>query len=279
MGLTGFVRVLLGFTGFVRVLLGLTWSFRVLEWAKLPTCIRAWKGSGTQHFSRIWRAVPCCLFFFDNFFVVFFFTASRAKEQRTSEPTNPPASATNDEGKELINKWIIKGKKRAKTKRCFLAIRQWRPFFSGARFRPAPTLSGPKFLFLFFGFILLWNRDILRNVSHMDRRLDRRRTFFFFLQICFYFAFICWASESFFDLYRIVTRVAMLVFFVDFTGFCSFFPCFFYGFERVLNRSSKGFYWIILGYTRVLLGFTGVNWVWLGFTGFYWFFMGFTRFY
>ena len=44
-------------------------------------------------------------------------------------------------------------------------------------------------------------------------------------------------------------------------GFAVFFHVFFYGFERVLNRSSKGFYWIILGYTRVLLGFTGVNWV------------------
>ena len=184
MGLTGFVRVLLGFTGFVRVLLGLTWSFRVLEWAKLPTCIRAWKGSGTQHFSRIWRAVPCCLFFFDNFFVVFFFTASRAKEQRTSEPTNPPASATNDEGKELINKWIIKGKKKGKDKTLVPRHSTVKAIFFRGSFPTCPNVVRSQvFIFIFWVYSFVEPRHFAECLSHGSTAWSSAYFFLFFANL------------------------------------------------------------------------------------------------
>ena len=47
-----------------------------------------------------------------------------------------------------------------------------------------------------------------------------------------------------------------------------------------------GFYWVLIDWNCVLLGFdrfwwneTGIYWVLLGFTGFYWVLLGFTRFY
>ena len=39
------------------------------------------------------------------------------------------------------------------------------------------------------------------------------------------------------------------------------------------------FYWVLLGFTGFLLGFTRFYWVLLGFTGFYWVLLGFTGFY
>ena len=38
------------------------------------------------------------------------------------------------------------------------------------------------------------------------------------------------------------------------------------------------FYWVSLGFTGFLLGFTGFHWVLLGFTGFYWVLLSWTEF-
>ena len=54
-----------------------------------------------------------------------------------------------------------------------------------------------------------------------------------------------------------------------------FTKCAIKGFYWVFLPSLTGFYWVLLGFSLVLLGFTGFYWVLLGFTGFYWVLLGF----